>query len=153
MENNKWIWLIGLLAYYLYSAYAANKKKQEESNKKQQPPKRHFNPTPSSGDLPKSVREIFKEFLPEETSPKPKTNPKTEPKLKAKPIVAAPVNWGGKQPTVHTAVFTEGQSVFSPEQAKTSVKSDDVTVATRESYQFNAREAFIGSVIFNRPDY
>ncbi len=144
--EGKWIYLVLLLAYYAWSAYSSQKKKREEElNKKQPPantPKRHYNPTPASGNIQKSLGDLYKNILGEEILSKPvKTQPaKKETKnltIKANPAVT---------------VFEEGGSSIILEETNT-LQQEGLALPQYDTIPFNAREAFIGSIIWNRPEY
>ncbi len=143
--DKQWIWLVGLLAYYLYSAYAANKKKQEEEEKRKkgvpQKPQPHFNPTPAS---PRP--NVFGDW----NLPKPKPAPKP---LKKEPVLKKPQPVRVIEAVDSASDFKEGVSSLKPEQVMTVIKEEEIKSPQIESYSFDARAAFIGSVIFKRPEY
>jgi hypothetical protein len=155
--GGKWIWVVLLIAYYLYSAYAANKKKQEEANKQQQstePPKRHYNPTPGSQPIPKHMGDIFREIFGEENLPAPKAKPKpAEIKIKQPTLKQVAKE---KKNIPSTVTFKEGEIAISSDQMeiqKQESEAYNISQPSAKSHSFNAREAFIGSIIFNRPEY
>jgi hypothetical protein len=156
--GGKWIWVVLLIAYYLYSAYAANKKKQEEANKKQQQntetsPKRHHNPTPTSQPLP-PMGDIFREIFGKENFPAPKPKPKPAEIKRKQPTLKQVAKEKKNIPS--TVTFKEGETAISSDQMeiqKQESEAYNISQPSAKSHSFNAREAFIGSVIFNRPEY
>jgi len=143
--GENWIYVVLLLAYYVWSYYSSQKKKREEqSNKKQgtAQPRRHHNPTPASGNIPKPFGDIFKEIFGEEILPKPVVKQHSQKEVR-EPL---------KKIKSPAPVFTEGGSSINMEMEE-ALQQKEIELPQQEKIAFNAREAFIGSVIWNRPEY